>query len=40
MDTLAMVKVAVLFSEETCWLSQKRMADLFDVDVRKINEHQ
>jgi len=33
------VKVEVLFSEETFWLSQKRMALLFGVDVRTINEH-
>jgi hypothetical protein len=33
------VKVEVLFEEETFWLSQKRIADLFSVDVRTINEH-
>lgn len=33
------VKVEVLFEEETFWLSQKRMAELFAVDVRTINEH-
>jgi len=33
------VKVEVLFSEETFWLPQKRMALLFGVDVRTINEH-
>lgn len=32
-------RVEVLFGEETCWLSQKRMAELFGVDVRTINEH-
>jgi hypothetical protein len=33
------VKVEVIFEEESFWLSQKRMADLFQVDVRTINEH-
>lgn len=33
------VKVEVLFNEETFWLSQKRMAELFNVDVRTVNEH-
>ena len=33
------VKVEVFFEEETFWLSQKRIADLFSVDVRTINEH-
>jgi hypothetical protein len=33
------VKVEVLFSDETFWLSQKRMALLFGVNVRTINEH-
>jgi hypothetical protein len=33
------VKVEVIFEEESFWLSQKRMADLFHVDVRTINEH-
>ncbi len=33
------VKVEVVFEEETFWLSQKRIADLFSVDVRTINEH-
>lgn len=32
-------KVEVLFQGETFWLSQKRMAALFDVDVRTINGH-
>lgn len=27
------------YKEETIWLSQKRMAQLFDVDVRTVNEH-
>ena len=31
--------IEVLFEDETFWLSQKKMADLFNVDVRTINEH-
>jgi len=31
--------VEVFFEEETFWLSQKKMAELFGVDVRTINEH-
>ncbi len=33
------VKVEVIFEDETFWLSQKRMAELFGVDVRTVNEH-
>ncbi len=33
------VRVEVFFQEETFWLSQKKMAELFGVDVRTINEH-
>lgn len=33
------VKVEVIFSDETFWLNQKRLAALFGVDVRTINEH-
>jgi hypothetical protein len=33
------VSVEVLFQEETFWLSQKRMADLFGVEVNTINYH-
>lgn len=33
------VKVEVIFSDETFWLNQKRLAELFGVDVRTINEH-
>jgi len=33
------IKVEVMFEDETFWLSQKRMAALFGVDVRTINEH-
>src|SRR3989344_9145036 len=32
-------KVDVRFEGETAWLSQKMMADLFEKDVRTINEH-
>jgi hypothetical protein len=31
--------VEVVFENETFWLSQKRMAELFGVDVRTVNEH-
>jgi len=31
--------VEVKFEQETIWLSQKQMAELFDKDVRTINEH-
>ncbi len=33
------VKVDVLIRDETVWLSQKKMAEVFGVDVRTINEH-
>jgi len=32
-------KIEVFFEEETFWLSQKKMAELFGKDVRTINEH-
>ena len=32
-------RVEVIFNSETFWMSQKRMADLFGVDVRTINYH-
>lgn len=32
-------KVEVFFQEETFWLNQRRMAELFDVDVRTVSEH-
>ncbi len=31
--------IEVFYEQETFWLSQKRMAELFNVDVRTINEH-
>jgi hypothetical protein len=31
--------VEVYFEEETFWLSQKKMSDLFNVNVKTINEH-
>jgi hypothetical protein len=34
-----MVKVDVFIQDETVWLTQKRMAELFSVDVRTISEH-
>lgn len=33
------VRVEVIFNDETFWLNQKRLAELFGVDVRTINEH-
>jgi hypothetical protein len=33
------VRVEVLYEDETFWLSQRRMAELFGVDVRTISEH-
>lgn len=33
------VRLEVVYQDETFWLSQKRMADLFGVDVRTISEH-
>lgn len=33
------VRVEVFFEDETVWLTQKRMAELFGVDVRTINDH-
>lgn len=33
------VKIEVIFNNETFWMSQKRMAILFDVDVKTINYH-
>ena len=33
------IRVEVLFEEESFWLTQKRMAELFDVDVRTVSEH-
>jgi hypothetical protein len=31
--------IEVFYEEETFWLSQKKMAELFAVDVRMVNEH-
>lgn len=33
------VHVEIFFGDETFWLSQKRMAELFGVDIRTISEH-
>ena len=33
------VKIDVLFNSETFWMSQKKMAALFDVDVATVNYH-
>ena len=32
-------RLEVLFEDESFWLTQKRMSDLFDADIRTINEH-
>jgi hypothetical protein len=32
-------RIEVIFNSDTFWMSQKRMAELFDVDVRTINYH-
>ena len=33
------VRVEVMYEGETFWLTQKRIAELFDVDIRTVNEH-
>lgn len=33
------VRVEVLYASETFWLDQRRMADLFGVDVRTVSYH-
>lgn len=33
------VKIDVFFQHDTFWLSQRRLAELFDVDVRTVNYH-
>src|SRR3989338_2004213 len=33
------IKIEVFFQNETVWLTQKRMADLFNVSIATINEH-
>lgn len=33
------IRLEVVYQDETFWLSQKRMAELFGVDVRTISEH-
>lgn len=33
------IRVEVLFQDETLWLTQKQIAELFDVDVRTVSEH-
>ena len=38
-NTNGKVKIEVIYEEETFWLSQKKMAELFDVGVSTINEH-
>ena len=33
------IKVEVIYQDETFWMSQKKMSQLFNVDVRTVNEH-
>lgn len=33
------IKIDTLFQNETIWLTQKKMADLFDVNVPAISKH-
>jgi len=33
------VRMEVFFEDETFWLSQKKIAELFDKDIRTVNEH-
>lgn len=33
------IRVEVMFEDESFWLTQKRMAELFEVDVRTVSEH-
>ena len=33
------VNIEVLYADENIWLTQKLIAQLFDVDVRTVNEH-
>ncbi|PPD48799.1 MAG: cell filamentation protein Fic [Methylobacter sp.] len=38
-DANGKVKIDVIYEDESFWLSQKKMAELFDVSVPTINEH-
>ncbi|MCK4842491.1 MAG: virulence RhuM family protein, partial [Methylococcales bacterium] len=38
-DAEGQVKIDVLYEGDTFWLSQKKMAALFDVSIPTINEH-
>ena len=38
-DANGKVKIEVIYEDDTFWLSQKKMAELFDVGVPTINEH-
>jgi hypothetical protein len=33
------IKIEVFFNDETFWLNQKKMAELFGVAVRTVNKH-
>lgn len=37
-DANVKVKIEVIYEEDTFWLSEKKMAELFDVGVPTINE--
>lgn len=32
-------RIEVIFEDETFWLNQRRMAELFSIDIRTVNEH-
>ena len=38
-DANGKVKIDVIYEDDTFWLSQKKMAELFAVSVPTINEH-
>jgi hypothetical protein len=38
-DANGKVKIEVIYEDDTFWLSQKKMAELFDVTIPTINEH-
>lgn len=33
------IKIDAFFEEETLWMSQKQMAEVFEVNISTINEH-
>jgi hypothetical protein len=38
-DAKGHVRIEVYYEDETFWLSQKRLAELFDVEIQTINYH-